>query len=173
MRQFVTEVKRSDHDVSRVTASQRAPCRPPLPLEMGLFGGFGGRGTVPEVLMSALVELEMAYDDARNDAAFRDELSRLERCFSGRPTPIYPAERLTATHGRGLILLKREDLAHTGAHKINNALGQVLLARRMGKRRVIAETGAGQHGVATATVCALCGLEWVVYMGSEDIDARH
>ena len=138
------------------------------PDRKGLFGGFGGQ-FVPEVLMSALMKLERAYEEARQDTAFREELSRLERCFSGRPTPIYPAERLTAALGRGLILLKREDLAHTGAHKINNALGQALLAVRMGKHRVIAETGAGQHGVAAATVCARFGLQAVVYMGQEDI----
>ncbi len=138
------------------------------PQPRGRFGPYGGQ-YVPEVLMSALDELEAAYDAARSDQSFWAELSRLEKDYVGRPTPLYPAERLTAERGKGLILLKREDLAHTGAHKINNALGQALLAVRMGKRRIIAETGAGQHGVATATVCARFGLECVVYMGEEDI----
>ncbi len=134
----------------------------------GRFGPFGGQ-YVPEVLMGALAELEAAYDAARRDPAFHGELERLHRCYSGRPTALYPADRLTAARGRAPILLKREDLAHTGAHKINNALGQALLATRMGKRRIIAETGAGQHGVAAATVCARFGLECVVYMGEEDV----
>ncbi|MHB8992841.1 MAG: pyridoxal-phosphate dependent enzyme, partial [Chloroflexota bacterium] len=124
----------------------------------GRFGPFGGR-YVPEVLMSALAELEAAYDAARSDREFQGELERLEKSYVGRPTPLYGAERLTAERGGAPILLKREDLAHTGAHKINNALGQALLAVRMGKRRIIAETGAGQHGVAAATVCARFGLE--------------
>ena len=134
----------------------------------GRFGPFGGQ-YVPEVLMGALAELERAYDVARSDAGFQAELARLEASYTGRPTPLYPAERLTAEAGRAPILLKREDLAHTGAHKINNALGQALLAVRMGKRRIIAETGAGQHGVAAATVCARFGLECLVYMGEEDV----
>jgi tryptophan synthase beta chain len=134
----------------------------------GRFGPFGGQ-YVPEVLMGALRELEQAYDAARADAGFQSELARLEATYTGRPTPLYPAERLTAEEGRTPILLKREDLAHTGAHKINNALGQALLAVRMGKRRIIAETGAGQHGVAAATVCARFGLECLVYMGEEDV----
>ncbi len=137
----------------------------------GRFGPFGGR-YVPEVLMGALTELEVAYQDARNDSTFHEELARLERSFSGRPTPIYEAERLTSERGRAPILLKREDLAHTGAHKINNALGQALLAVRMGKKRIIAETGAGQHGVAAATVCARFGLQCVVYMGAEDVERQ-
>jgi tryptophan synthase beta chain len=128
---------------------------------------------VPETLMYALEELEKAYDEAREDAAFQDRLASLLREYVGRPTPLYLAEKLTEHCGSARqgarILLKREDLAHTGAHKINNAIGQGLLAARMGKRRVIAETGAGQHGVAVATVCALLGLDCVVYMGSEDI----
>jgi len=136
--------------------------------DLGRFGPFGGR-YVPEVLMSALAELEAAYTAACSDESFWRELSRLERDYVGRPTPLYPAERLTADRGGGKILLKREDLAHTGAHKINNAVGQALLAVRMGKRRIIAETGAGQHGVAVATVCARFGLECVIYMGEEDM----
>jgi len=123
---------------------------------------------VPESLMAALAELEQAYDAARADADFAAMLADLERTFSGRPTPLYFAQRLSRRVG-ARVYLKREDLAHTGAHKINNALGQGLLAERMGKRRIIAETGAGQHGVATATVCARQGLECVVYMGEEDI----
>jgi tryptophan synthase beta chain len=118
--------------------------------------------------MPALAELEREWLAARRDAAFGEELARLSRDFAGRPTPLYLAERLSQEAGRE-IWLKREDLMHTGSHKLNNALGQALLARRMGKRRVIAETGAGQHGVATATVCALLDLDCVVYMGAEDI----
>jgi tryptophan synthase beta chain len=131
------------------------------------FGPYGGR-FVPEVLIAALDELTAAWAEAREDASFRDQLSRLRRDFVGRPTPLYLAERLSERAGRR-VYLKREDLAHTGAHKINNAVGQALLARRMGKRRVIAETGAGQHGVAAATACALLGLECVVFMGTEDM----
>jgi tryptophan synthase beta chain len=131
------------------------------------FGPYGGR-YVPETLIPALDELERAWSDARDDPHFRGELDALLRDFVGRPTPLYYAERLSAWVGRE-VWLKREDLTHTGSHKINNALGQALLARRMGKRRVIAETGAGQHGVATATVCALLDLECVVYMGTEDM----
>ncbi len=137
----------------------------------GHFGPFGGQ-YVPEVLMGALAELESAYAEARRDAAFLKELARLEQCYSGRPTAIYPAERLTRERGRAPILLKREDLAHTGAHKINNAVGQALLATRMGKKRIIAETGAGQHGVAAATVSARFGLDCVVYMGEEDVERQ-
>jgi|SRR5579871_700732 tryptophan synthase beta chain len=133
----------------------------------GRFGDFGGR-FVPESLMAAVSELETAYAAACDDADFHATLARLERTYTGRPTPLYFAERLSRRVG-AQIYLKREDLAHTGAHKINNALGQGLLARRMGKRRIIAETGAGQHGVATATVCAKLGLDCVVYMGAEDI----
>ncbi|HXS45501.1 MAG TPA: tryptophan synthase subunit beta [Solirubrobacteraceae bacterium] len=131
------------------------------------FGPYGGQ-YVPETLMPALAELEAAWLQARADAAFRAELDELLRDYVGRPSPLYRARRLGAAAGR-TILLKREDLNHTGAHKINNALGQSLLAKRMGKRRIIAETGAGQHGVATATACALLDLECVVYMGTEDI----
>jgi len=124
---------------------------------------------VPEVLMAPLEELEQAYLEARRDPAFQIELDDLLRNYAGRPTPLYFARRLSETLGGARIYIKREDLLHTGAHKINNCLGQILLARRMGKRRVIAETGAGQHGVATATVCALFGMECVVYMGEEDM----
>ncbi len=138
------------------------------PDERGRFGGFGGR-YVPETLMSAVIELERAYTEFSRDETFRQELAHLLRTYVGRPTPLYFAESLTRRLGGARIFLKREDLAHTGAHKINNALGQGLLAKRMGKRRVIAETGAGQHGVATATVCAMLGLDCVVYMGEEDI----
>ena len=134
----------------------------------GRFGAYGGR-YVPETLMAALEELEAAYNAAQKDAAFRAELDDLLHNYCGRPTPLYFAKRLTEQCGGTKIYLKREDLLHTGAHKINNALGQGLLARRMGKQRIIAETGAGQHGVATATVCALLGLECVVYMGEEDM----
>ena len=134
----------------------------------GRFGAYGGR-YVPETLMAALEELEEAYAVAQKDAAFQAELDDLLHHYCGRPTPLYFAKRLTEQLGGAKIYLKREDLLHTGAHKINNALGQGLLARRMGKQRIIAETGAGQHGVATATVCALLGLECVVYMGEEDM----
>lgn len=137
------------------------------PDNRGYFGAFGGR-FVPETLMHALDELESAYRTIRADAAFARRLSDLQRDYVGRPTPIYHAERLTAHLGGATLWLKREDLAHTGAHKINNALGQVLLAKQMGKQRIIAETGAGQHGVATATACALVGLKCHVYMGAED-----
>ncbi|MCJ7605137.1 MAG: pyridoxal-phosphate dependent enzyme, partial [Dehalococcoidales bacterium] len=139
-----------------------------LPDERGYFGAYGGR-FVPETLMPALAELELAYAAARADASFGEAFDRLCRDYIGRPTPLYNAAQLSAKVGGAVILLKREDLAHTGAHKINNALGQGLLARRMGKSRIIAETGAGQHGVAAATVCAMLGLECIVYMGSEDI----
>jgi tryptophan synthase beta chain len=134
----------------------------------GRFGVYGGR-YVPETLMAALLELEAAYGEAQKDEAFQAELAGLLKDYVGRPTPLYFAKRLTEVLGGAKIYLKREDLLHTGAHKINNALGQALLARRMGKKRIIAETGAGQHGVATATVCALFGLECVVYMGEEDM----
>jgi len=134
----------------------------------GRFGAYGGR-YVPETLMAALEELEAAYAVAQADPAFHAELDGLLHHYCGRPTPLYFAKRLTETLGGAKIYLKREDLLHTGAHKINNALGQGLLARRMGKQRIIAETGAGQHGVATATVCALLGLECIIYMGEEDM----
>ena len=139
-----------------------------LPDDKGRFGQFGGQ-YVPETLMPALAELTEAWEAAREDAAFQQELGQLLRDYVGRPTPLHHAHRLTEYAGGAEIYLKREDLAHTGAHKINNALGQGLLARRMGKRRIVAETGAGQHGVATATVCALLGIDCVVYMGEEDM----
>jgi tryptophan synthase beta chain len=132
------------------------------------FGAFGGR-YVPETLVAALDELSVAYDEAAADPSYAAELDALLRDYVGRPTPLYRAHRLGAAAGGAAVYLKREDLNHTGAHKINNTMGQVLLARRMGKRRIIAETGAGQHGVATATACALFGLECVVYMGAEDV----
>ena len=140
----------------------------PQPDQGGHFGPYGGR-YVPEVLMAPIEELETAYLEARRDPAFQSELAGLLHTYAGRPTPLYFAQRLSETLGGARIWLKREDLLHTGAHKINNSLGQALLARRMGKKRIIAETGAGQHGVATATVCALFGLECVVYMGEEDM----
>jgi tryptophan synthase beta chain len=139
-----------------------------LPDSRGYFGAYGGR-FVPEVLIPALDELEAAFGKARNDPAFQSQFESLSRHYSGRPTPLYFAERLTAQSGGARILLKREDLAHTGAHKINNALGQALLADRMGKKRIIAETGAGQHGVAVAAVCAMMGMKCIVYMGEEDM----
>ena len=139
-----------------------------LPDRLGHFGPFGGR-YVAETLMSALIELEQAYRATKRDRSFREELDALLRDYAGRPTPVYLAERLTAKGGGARIYLKREDLAHTGSHKINNTLGQGLLARRMGKPRIIAETGAGQHGVATATVCAKMGVACEVYMGEEDV----
>jgi tryptophan synthase beta chain len=134
----------------------------------GRFGVYGGR-YVPETLMAALEELEREYEKAKNDPKFQKRLDVLLRTFAGRPTPLFFAKRLTEKLGGAKIYLKREDLLHTGAHKINNCLGQGLLVERMGKHRVIAETGAGQHGVATATVCALMGFECVVYMGTEDM----
>jgi tryptophan synthase beta chain len=138
------------------------------PDERGQWGQYGGR-YVPETLMAPLEQLTQSYKEASDDPAFQAELDRLLADYSGRPTPLFFAARLTAAAGGARIYLKREDLSHTGSHKINNSLGQALLARRMGKQRVIAETGAGQHGVAVATVCALFGLKCVVYMGSEDM----
>jgi tryptophan synthase beta chain len=140
----------------------------PLPDQSGHFGPYGGR-FVPEVLMAPIEELENAYLQARDAPAFQAELADLLHNYAGRPTPLWFARRLTEQLGGARIYLKREDLLHTGAHKINNCLGQALVARRMGKRRIIAETGAGQHGVATATVCALLGFDCVVYMGTEDM----
>ncbi len=142
--------------------------RQTLPDALGHFGPFGGR-FVPETLMTALEELTEAFDAARSDPSFQEELDSLLRAYVGRPTPLYYAANLSRALGGVRVYIKREDLAHTGAHKINNALAQGLLARRMGKRRIIAETGAGQHGVATATVCAMLGLDAVVYMGAEDV----
>jgi tryptophan synthase beta chain len=137
----------------------------------GYFGPYGGR-FVPETLVEPVEELERAYFAVRDDPAFGAELNRLLKDYVGRPTPVYETRRLAETAGGARIFLKREDLTHTGAHKINNAMGQALLAVRMGKRRIVAETGAGQHGVATATACALLGLECHVYMGSEDMDRQ-
>jgi tryptophan synthase beta chain len=137
----------------------------------GYFGEFGGR-FVPETLVEPVEELERAYFAARDDAEFQRELRRLLQHYVGRPTPVYEAARLTQAAGGATIYLKREDLTHTGAHKINNALGQALLAQRMGKPRIVAETGAGQHGVATATACALLGLECCVYMGTDDMERQ-
>jgi tryptophan synthase beta chain len=137
------------------------------PDSRGYWGPYGGR-FVPETLMAPLDELLKAYESARVDDDFRQEFEGLLRSYSGRPTPLFRAQRLTEFAGGARIYLKREDLSHTGSHKINNALGQALLARRMGKQRIVAETGAGQHGVATATVCALFGLECMIYMGAED-----
>ena len=141
------------------------------PDQRGRFGTFGGR-YVPETLIPALVELTRVYEKARRDPKFKAELDYYLRQYVGRPTPLYFAERLTTKLGGAKIYLKREDLCHTGAHKINNTMGQILLARRMGKRRVIAETGAGQHGVAVATVAAMFGLECEVYMGTEDMERQ-
>lgn len=143
----------------------------PLPDSHGYFGQYGGK-FVPETLMPALEELEQAYLEAQGDAEFQGQYQKLCREYIGRPTPLYPAQKLSEKIGGAAILLKREDLAHTGAHKINNALGQGLLAKRMGKTRIIAETGAGQHGVAAATVCAMLGLDCIVYMGEEDIQRQ-
>ncbi|QIR38655.1 tryptophan synthase subunit beta [Tolypothrix sp. PCC 7910] len=156
--------------------SPSSPSTASVPDTQGRFGRFGGK-YVPETLMPALVELEVAYQQYRNDPEFLSELQQLLKDYVGRATPLYFAERLTAYYARPdgtgpQIYLKREDLNHTGAHKINNALGQVLLAKRMGKRRIIAETGAGQHGVATATVCARFGLECIIYMGVHDMERQ-
>jgi tryptophan synthase beta chain len=134
----------------------------------GYFGPFGGK-YVPETLVEPIEELQRAYFQVRDDVTFQSELSRLLKHYVGRPTPLYEAARLSAASGGARVFLKREDLTHTGAHKINNALGQALLAVRMGKKRIVAETGAGQHGVATATACALLGLECHVYMGTDDM----
>ncbi len=153
------------------TATATKPVAGQLPRKAasaGRFGAYGGR-YVPETLMAALEELECEYEKARRDRKFQQRLDQLLKTYAGRPTPLFFARRLTAKLGGAKIYLKREDLLHTGAHKINNCLGQALLVERMGKHRVIAETGAGQHGVATATVCALLGFECVVYMGTEDM----
>src|SRR6059058_1915317 len=147
---------------------QKSPITKSEPDEGGHWGKFGGR-YVPETLVAPLEELTNEFMNARDDPGFWAELNRLLRDYCGRPTPLFHARRLTAHAGGAQIYLKREDLLHTGAHKINNAMGQALLAQRMGKRRIIAETGAGQHGVATATVCALFGLHCIVYMGAEDV----
>lgn len=142
-----------------------------LPDASGHFGKFGGM-FVPETLMTPLQELAVAYEDARKDPEFQKELDHLLADYVGRPTPLYFAERWSEVLGGAKIYLKREDLLHTGAHKINNAIGQILLAKRLGKKRIIAETGAGQHGVATATVCARFGMECVVYMGAVDMERQ-
>ena len=142
-----------------------------LPDERGRFGEFGGK-FIPETLMAAVAELDEAYIRAKTDAGFQSRLGHLLSTYAGRPTPLYFAEHLTRQLGGARIYLKREDLAHTGAHKINNALGQALLAQHMGKTRIIAETGAGQHGVASATACAMLGLQCIVYMGKEDIQRQ-
>ena len=142
-----------------------------LPDDRGRFGDYGGK-FVPETLMAALLELEDAYRQAKDDPVFQQRLADLLQNYAGRPTALYYAENLTRHCGGAKIYLKREDLAHTGAHKINNALGQALLCQNMGKERIIAETGAGQHGVATATVCAMLGLQCIVYMGAEDIQRQ-
>ncbi len=142
-----------------------------IPNKMGKFGEFGGR-YVPETLMAALHELEDVYNSTKSDASFIEELNDLQKNYNGRETPLTFANRLTEHYGRGKIYLKREDLNHTGAHKMNNTLGQILLAKRLGKKRIIAETGAGQHGVATATVCAKFGLECTVYMGEVDVERQ-
>src|SRR5256884_6560804 len=147
---------------------QKPPITRSEPDEHGHWGKFGGR-YVPETLVAPLEELSEEFTRARHDNDFWQKLDQLLRDYAGRPTPLFHARRLTAHAGGAQIYLKREDLLHTGAHKINNAMGQVLLARQMGKRRVIAETGAGQHGVATATVCALFGLRCIIYMGAEDV----
>jgi len=160
----------SIQEIYDVTASD-----PKRPDALGRFGKFGGK-YVPETLMPALEELEAAFDKYCNDPGFQEELQGLLKDYVGRPTPLYFAERLTAHYATAnsspLIYLKREDLNHTGAHKINNALAQVLLAKRMGKKRIIAETGAGQHGVATATVCARFGFDCVIYMGVQDMERQ-
>ncbi|MBX7258772.1 MAG: tryptophan synthase subunit beta [Candidatus Hydrogenedentes bacterium] len=152
-----------------LSETQKAPY--PFPDERGRYGQFGGR-FVPETLMHPLQELEEAFKNAKDDPAFVETLRQYQGSYVGRPTPLYFAQRLTEQLGGAKLYFKREDLAHTGAHKINNALGQVLLAKRMGKSRVIAETGAGQHGVATATACALLGLECEVYMGTDDMERQ-
>jgi tryptophan synthase beta chain len=162
--------------VTTTPLSPNFPQTAAVPDSLGRFGRFGGK-YVPETLMPALAELETAYQQYRNDPSFKSELQGLLRDYVGRATPLYFAERLTAYYARpdgtgAQIYLKREDLNHTGAHKINNALGQVLMAKRMGKKRIIAETGAGQHGVATATVCARFGLDCVIYMGVHDMERQ-
>ncbi len=161
----VTQTPIAPQSPSTASAIEARPDR------RGRFGQFGGK-YVPETLMSALTELEAAFRQYRQDAQFQAELDGLLKDYVGRPSPLYFAERLTQHYGGAQIYFKREDLNHTGAHKINNALGQVLLALRMGKRRIIAETGAGQHGVATATVCARFGLECIIYMGRLDIERQ-
>jgi tryptophan synthase beta chain len=164
----ITKVKAPPLARGRNVSLRSARVAAPAPHEAGRFGVYGGR-YVPETLMAALDELEREYEKAKKDLRFRARLDGLLKTYAGRPTPLFFARRLTKKFGGARIYLKREDLLHTGAHKINNCLGQALLVERMGKHRVIAETGAGQHGVATATVCALLGFECVVYMGTEDM----
>ena len=147
------------------------PIKYKLPDNNGKFGKFGGK-YVPETLITPLQELEKVYSELKNDANFLFELSKLNSEYTGRPTPLTFADNLTKHFGKAKIYLKREDLCHTGAHKINNALGQILLAKKLGKKRIIAETGAGQHGVATATVCAKFGMKCVVYMGEVDMERQ-
>src|SRR5436305_3876785 len=166
------------HQESKITSASKRSSRLCMavitrrdPDTRGYFGDFGGR-YVPETLVEPIEELERAYFQARDDPEFAGELAHLLKHYVGRPTPLYEARRLSKEYGGPRVFLKREDLTHTGAHKINNALGQALLAVRMGKRRIVAETGAGQHGVATATSCALLGLECHVYMGAEDMDRQ-
>ena len=165
---ITTETRRFTEIAQRGTLKLNSVKPVTQPDSLGHWGPYGGR-FVPETLMAPLEELTRAYETARADESFQTELDTLLLNYAGRPTPLFLAQRLTAPAGGARIYLKREDLLHTGAHKINNTLGQILLARRMGKARIIAETGAGQHGVATATVCALFGLQCVVYMGSEDM----
>ncbi|MBU1678761.1 MAG: tryptophan synthase subunit beta [Bacteroidetes bacterium] len=141
------------------------------PNAKGKFGIYGGK-FVPETLMTALTELETTYDESKNENEFLAELNYLQSHYNGRPTPLTYADRLTQFYGKGKIYLKREDLCHTGAHKLNNALGQILLAKKLGKKRIIAETGAGQHGVAVATVCAKYGLKCIIYMGAVDVERQ-
>src|ERR1700681_753731 len=162
------KLKMATATVTKKARNQTAGKLPPKTATAGRFGVYGGR-YVPETLMAALDELEREYEKAKRDRKFQQRLDLLLKTYAGRPTPLFFARRLTAKLGGAKIYLKREDLLHTGAHKINNCLGQALLVERMGKHRVIAETGAGQHGVATATVCALLGFECVVYMGTEDM----
>jgi tryptophan synthase beta chain len=157
--------------MSSQTPTDARPTGAPFPDARGRFGDYGGR-FVPETLVPALQQLEAAWREAREDGTFRAELDRLLATFAGRPTPLFEARRMTEECGGARIFLKREDLCHTGAHKVNNTLGQVLLARRMGKRRVVAETGAGQHGVATASACALFGIPCDIYMGAVDVERQ-
>jgi len=141
------------------------------PDESGKYGGFGGK-FVPETLITALNELEKIFFESKDNESFLNELNFLQISYNGRPTPLTFAQRLSDYYGKAKIYLKREDLCHTGAHKLNNTLGQILLAQKLGKKRIIAETGAGQHGVATATVCAKFGLQCVVYMGEVDVERQ-
>ena len=153
------------------SASSSTTQKHPYPDERGRYGIYGGK-FVPEILMTALDELERAYQASRTNPVFQERLRSLQKDYIGRPTPLMFCERLTEHLGGAKIYIKREDMCHTGAHKLNNALGQVLLAQGMGKKRIIAETGAGQHGVATATASALLGLDCEVYMGTEDMERQ-